>query len=75
MEASSHFLWLHFAFWWVGRGKQVSLPGPTGEANFVDLIEFFFLFQGIRKHQGRDRLQKEPEERGLRGASLSKRGL
>ena len=63
VEVPSHFLWLHFAFWWA-EGKKVSLPGPTGEANFADLMSFLSVPTGNPHAPGKVlRLQKEPEKR------------
>lgn len=64
---------LLFAGW--AEGKKVSLPGPTGEANFADLLSFFSVPTGNPEALGKGlRLQKEPEERGPVGPARPEEG-
>ena len=70
-EVSSHFLWLHFAFCWVGRGKKGLSPRPNWRSKFCRPAEFFFLFQlGIHKHQGRDSGCRKSQRREARWGQL-----
>lgn len=64
---------LLFGGW--AEGKKVSLPGPTGEANFADLMSFLSVPTGNPHAPGKVlRLQKEPEKRGPVGPVFPKEG-
>lgn len=55
--------------------KKVSLPGPTGEANFANLMSFLSVPTGNPHAPGKySRLQKEPEKRGPVGPVCRKEG-
>ena len=75
-EVSSHFLWLHFAFCWVGRGKKGLSPRPNWRSKFCRPAEFFFSVPtGNPQAPGKGlRLQKEPEERGPVGPARPEEG-
>ena len=55
--------------------KKVSLPGPTGEANFADLMSFFFCsnWESTNTREGTQAAERARERPG--GASSSGRGL
>lgn len=58
-----------------GQREKVSLPGPTGEANFADLMSFLSVPTGNPHAPGKVlRLQKEPEKEAQWGQFFPEKG-